>query len=95
MVWRPRLPPPLVPARMLKRIRLARILKGDHPGILLSEHTEGNGEALFRHACAIGLEGLVAKRRLSRYRSGPSRDWVKNRESPAFTRVKDAFRREA
>ena len=43
----------------------------------------------------MGLKGLVAKRRLSRYRSGPSRDWVKvkNRESPAFTRVKDAFRR--
>ena len=63
------------------------------PGIHLSEHTEGDGDALFRHACAMGLEGLVAKRRLSRYRSGLSRDWIKikNRESPAFTRVKDAF----
>jgi ATP-dependent DNA ligase len=52
-----------------------------------------DGEALFRQACAMGLEGLVAKRRRWRYRSGPCRDWikVKNRDAPAFTRVKDAL----
>jgi bifunctional non-homologous end joining protein LigD len=28
-----------------------------------SEHVEGDGEAIFRHACALGLEGIVSKRR--------------------------------
>jgi len=39
------------------------------------------------------LEGLVSKRRDSRYRAGPSRDWikVKNPRSPAMNRAKDAF----
>jgi bifunctional non-homologous end joining protein LigD len=39
------------------------------------------------------LEGLVSKRRDSRYRTGPSRDWikVKNPASPAMNRAKDAF----
>jgi bifunctional non-homologous end joining protein LigD len=38
------------------------------------------------------LEGLVSKRRDSRYHAGTSRDWikVKNRVHPAMTRVKDA-----
>jgi ATP-dependent DNA ligase len=37
------------------------------------------------------LEGLVSKRRDSRYRAGTSRDWVKskNPKHPAMTRVKD------
>ena len=39
-----------------RRIRLARILKRERPGILLSEHTEGDGAALFRHACEMGLK---------------------------------------
>jgi len=73
-----------------RRQRLLPLLKKTAPGIVLSEHTEGDGEALFRHACAMGLEGLVAKRRQSRYRSGPSKHWlkIKNRASPAFTRVR-------
>jgi ATP-dependent DNA ligase len=35
------------------------------------------------------LEGLVSKRRDSRYRAGTSRDWVKskNPKHPAMTRV--------
>jgi ATP-dependent DNA ligase len=39
------------------------------------------------------LEGLVSKRRDSRYRLGPSRDWikVKNPKSPAMNRAKNAM----
>ena len=76
-----------------RRERLVNLLKGKRIGIVLSEHIDGDGEALFRHACAMGLEGLVAKRRQSRYRSGPSRDWikVKNPAAPAYTRVQDAI----
>jgi bifunctional non-homologous end joining protein LigD len=79
-----------------RRQRLMPLVRMTSPGILLSEHTEGDGEVLFRHACAMGLEGLVAKRRQSRYRSGLSKDWlkIKNRASPAFSRVQEAFKRE-
>ena len=35
------------------------------------------GEALFRHACAMGLEGIVSKRIDSSYRSGPFAGWRK------------------
>jgi ATP-dependent DNA ligase len=28
------------------------------------------GEAMFRHACAMGLEGIVPKKLTSRYKSG-------------------------
>ena len=35
------------------------------------------GEVVRRHACKIGLEGIVSKRLGSRYRSGRSPDWLK------------------
>jgi hypothetical protein len=40
-------------------------------------------------ACAMGLEGIVAKRRDRPYRSGRSPDWikVKNPDAPAATRL--------
>jgi bifunctional non-homologous end joining protein LigD len=44
---------------------------------------------VFRHACKIGLEGIVAKRRDRPYRSGRSPDWIKtkNPEAPAAMRI--------
>jgi ATP-dependent DNA ligase len=52
---------------------------GAHPG----------GEVVFRHACKMGLEGIVSKRLRSRYRSGRSPDWLKfkNPEGPAVRRM--------
>jgi ATP-dependent DNA ligase len=40
---------------------------------------------VFRHACKMGLEGIVSKRLGSRYISGRSRDWLKfkNPNAPA------------
>ena len=49
------------------------------------EHLEGDGEAIFRHACALGLEGIVSKRRDCRYRSGRSLTWLKIK-NPAYER---------
>jgi hypothetical protein len=45
---------------------------------------EGDGETVFRHACKLGLEGIVSKRKDSAYRSGRSPDWLKmkNPEAP-------------
>jgi bifunctional non-homologous end joining protein LigD len=38
----------------------------------------------------MGLEGMVSKHRESAYRGGPFRHWVKvkNRQHPAFSRVR-------
>jgi bifunctional non-homologous end joining protein LigD len=43
---------------------------------------------VFRHARAMGLEGIVSKRLGSIYRSGKSRDWLKFKypEAPAVKR---------
>jgi DNA ligase D-like protein (predicted ligase) len=48
-----------------------------------SEHLDRFGEEYFRHACAQGWEGLIAKRADSHYHAGPSTDWLK------FTCVRD------
>ena len=58
--------------------------------IRLSEHIEGtDGFTIFGHACAMGLEGIVAKRRDRPYRSGRCPDWVKvkNPQHPAIARA--------
>jgi bifunctional non-homologous end joining protein LigD len=74
----------------VRRATLASLLRKAKDGIRLSEHIEGaDGAAIFGHACAMGLEGIVAKRRDKPYRSGRSPDWikVKNPDAPAMTRL--------
>jgi len=58
-------------------------------GIRLSVNLDGDGPAMFRAACAMGLEGIVSKRRDQPYRSGRSPDWIKlkNADAPAATRI--------
>jgi len=57
-------------------------------GIRFNEHIEGDGPTVFAHACKMGLEGIVSKRKDSPYRSGRSLDWLKmkNPDAPAVTR---------
>jgi bifunctional non-homologous end joining protein LigD len=60
--------------------RKARLKKNVRPGnafVLFSDHVANNGVKLFEKARRQGLEGIVAKRRDSPYRSGRSRDWLK------------------
>jgi len=54
----------------------------------LNEHIGEPADVVFRHACKLGLEGIVSKRLGSPYRSGRSRDWVKmkNPNAPAVKR---------
>ena len=42
-----------------------------------SDHWIGQGEALFKKSCAMGLEGIISKRKDQPYRSGRSNDWLK------------------
>jgi bifunctional non-homologous end joining protein LigD len=74
-----------------RKVRLARLLGRVPPGIELNAHTDDDGATVFRHACAMGLEGIVSKRLAAPYRSGPSRDWlkVKNPDSPAMVRHRE------
>jgi hypothetical protein len=46
-------------------------------GLQFNEHITAPGDIVLRHACALGLEGIVSKRLGSRYVSGRSRDWLK------------------
>jgi hypothetical protein len=49
---------------------LHKALKKAGPGLRFSEHLAGvDGEAMFRAACALGLEGIVAKKLMSRYKA--------------------------
>jgi len=68
-------------------------LQVNHGGTLdhwlqLNEHLEGDGPTIFAHACKMGLEGIVSKRKDSAYRSGRSRHWIKskNPKHPAVKR---------
>lgn len=41
------------------------------------DHLEGNGKRFYEHACQIGLEGIIPKRRDSAYVSARTRNWLK------------------
>ena len=60
-----------------RKRKQAKLLRGPHPGIVLNEFFEGDGDILFAHACKLGCEGIVSKRLGSSYRSGRSPHWVK------------------
>jgi bifunctional non-homologous end joining protein LigD len=71
-----------------RKATLASLLRGCLPGLRLNEHLPYPGDVVFRHACKMGLEGIVSKRLGSRYLSGRTRDWLKfkNPEAPAVKR---------
>jgi bifunctional non-homologous end joining protein LigD len=53
----------------VRKITLASLLARAGPGLRFNEHMdEQNGPLVFQHACKLGLEGIVSKRRNSRYR---------------------------
>jgi bifunctional non-homologous end joining protein LigD len=72
----------------LRKAMLASIVAKARPGIRFNEHIEGDGPIVFAHACKLGLEGIVSKRKDSTYRSGRSADWLKmkNPYAPAVRR---------
>ncbi len=47
--------------------------------IRLSEDIPGNGETVFRQACALHAEGIISKRADAPYRSTRSSDWLKSK----------------
>jgi bifunctional non-homologous end joining protein LigD len=59
-------------------------------GLQLNEHIAEPGDAVFRHACKLGFEGIVSKRLGSRYRSGRSPDWLKMKNPAAAAMKREA-----
>jgi bifunctional non-homologous end joining protein LigD len=74
----------------VRKATLASIVAKASPGIRFNEHIEGDGPTVFAHACKLGLEGIVSKRKDSMYRSGRSPEWLKMKN-----RACAAVRREA
>jgi ATP-dependent DNA ligase len=75
----------------VRKATLASIVAKAQPGIRFNEHLEGDGPTVFAHACKMGLEGIVSKRKDSAYRSGRSPDWLKmkNAAAPAVKREEE------
>ena len=64
------------------------MLGGAQDGIAFNEHYSGEGAIFYKHACALGCEGIVSKRLGSPYHAGRAGCWikVKNPAAPAVTR---------
>jgi bifunctional non-homologous end joining protein LigD len=71
--------------------RLQKLLRRSRAAIVFNEHDDGDGAIIFKHACKLGLEGIVSKRADAPYRTGRARCWVKtkNPKSPAMLRLED------
>jgi bifunctional non-homologous end joining protein LigD len=77
---------------MHRKAKLASLLRLSRDGIQYVEHSEvTNGAIVFDHACRLGLEGIVSKRRDKPDHHGRSRTWLKvrNPASPAAKRIDD------
>jgi bifunctional non-homologous end joining protein LigD len=70
----------------VRKATLASVLAKAGPGIRFNEHIEGDGATVFRHACKLGLEGIVSKRKDSPYRSGRSPDWLKMKSATSLVK---------
>jgi bifunctional non-homologous end joining protein LigD len=68
----------------VRKATLASIVGKARSGLRFNEHIEGDGPTVFAHACQMGLEGIVSKRKDSMYRSGRSPDWLKMKNPNAL-----------
>jgi bifunctional non-homologous end joining protein LigD len=64
-----------------RKVALRRLLKGNSRTgpIRYAEHFDEDGAAIFQHACAMHLEGIVSKRRDAPYHSGRTENFVKTK----------------
>jgi len=69
----------LRPLPLVERKRLLRELLPRHGPVRFADHIEEQGEAFYREAARLRLEGLMAKRADSPYRGGRSPQWLKLR----------------
>jgi bifunctional non-homologous end joining protein LigD len=82
------------PPLSLRKTNLARLLARRSEGIHAAPYEQGEiGPDLFRHACLLGLEGIISKHRERAYGADRCTHWikVKNPKHPAYWRVQDQF----
>src|SRR3954469_12437050 len=73
----------------IRKATLGSLLARMAHGIRFNDHMgDVDGPTVFQHACKLGLEGIVSKRKDSRYSSGRSPHWIKskNPNAPAVKR---------
>ena len=79
-----------------RKAKLKRILPARSSHILYADHTRGAGIELYRLACQLDLEGIVAKRAASPYEEHPADPhWIKIK-NPAYSQKEgrgDLFKR--
>jgi ATP-dependent DNA ligase len=76
-----------------RKVELGRLLADAGPGLLFNGWIDGgdfDGATVFEGACSLGLEGIVSKRKDSRYVLGRSPYWLKMKNPTSA-----AVRREA
>ena len=68
---------------------LKGLLRREHRGITFNRHFNVEGAIVYRHACALGCEGIVSKKLGSPYQPGRSDHWlkIKNPAAPAVRRL--------
>ena len=76
-----------------RKSQLHKLVAKVRAGIEFNEHIEGDGAVVFQHACHLGHEGIVAKRKDLPYESGRSKRWlkIKNPDSPAMLRIEEGI----
>jgi bifunctional non-homologous end joining protein LigD len=62
-----------------RRALLKQILENAGPTVRFSESFEEDGAVILKHACRLGLEGVVSKRRDAPYTSGRGKAWIKTK----------------
>ncbi len=67
----------------VRKEALAKVLAplGAAGRIRYSDHIAGDGDAVFKHASRLGLEGIISKQAASPYRSGRVKTWLKVKSS--------------
>ena len=71
----------------VRKATLASVLRSCPSGLRFNQHLTNDADIVFRHACKMGLEGIVSKRLGSRYHSGRTTDWLKMK-NPTHAAVK-------
>ena len=76
-----------------RKALLAEVLRAAGcPRLVYVDHVESGGDRLLEAVREVGAEGIVAKRRTSLYRAGPSREWLKTKCSEVGEFVVTGFR---
>jgi bifunctional non-homologous end joining protein LigD len=62
-----------------RKHQLRELLEGAPATFIFADYLEAEADAIFAHACRMGVEGIVSKRRDAPYRSGRQESWIKSK----------------